>query len=133
MTPDECALLLARRPDLTTRFVAESPDVVALLPIYGTRQCPLLAFEGGLATCTVHDIRPLNCRRFWCGRPDPATEPFEDDPPGRPESVQGCKNLTDRVLQSRPFRREMAQRQRKAMRDWGLKHGWRDDLPRDPK
>lgn len=109
-------------------FVETSPDFVALQPIAGTKQCPLLAFEDGAATCTVYDIRPLNCRRFWCGRPDPAREPFETD--DRWCAVMGCKNLTDRVLASRPFRREMAQRQRKAMRTWGHTHGWRDDLPR---
>jgi hypothetical protein len=125
MTPAERDLLLARHPALASSVTAWSPDLVALRPIAGTRQCQLLAFDDGLATCTVHDIRPLNCRRFWCGRPDPAEEPFEED--RRPFAVMGCRNLTDRVLQSRPFRREMAQRQRKAMRDWGLKHGWRDD------
>jgi hypothetical protein len=128
MTPSERDLLLARRPDLTPRFVARSPGFVALQPITGTQQCPLLAFAAdGKATCTVHDIRPTNCRRFWCGRPDPATEPFEVD--DRPFAVMGCKNLTDRVLQSRPFRREMAHRQRLVMRRWGHKHGWRDDVP----
>lgn len=132
MTGDERGLLLERRPDLASRFVAESPDFVALQPVEGSRQCPLLAFDAhGLATCTVYDIRPTNCRRFWCGRPDPAQEPFETD--DRWCAVMGCKNLTDRVLQSRPFRREMAQRQRKVMRDWGLKHGWRDDLSGTPR
>jgi Fe-S-cluster containining protein len=126
MTPSERDALLARRPNLTNRFAEWSPGAVALLPIEG-RRCPLLAFDaGGLATCTVHDIRPTNCRRFWCGRPDPAAEPFEED--HRPCAVMGCKNLTDRVLQSRPFRREMAHRQRLVMRRWGHKHGWRDDL-----
>lgn len=127
MTPSERDLLLARRPTLANRFAEWSPGFVALLPIEG-RRCPLLALvPGGLATCTVHDIRPLNCRRFWCGRPDPTTEPFEED--ARAEAVMGCKNLTDRVLQSRPFRRLVAQQQRKAMRTWGLKHGWHNDLP----
>jgi hypothetical protein len=128
MTPSERDLLLARRPDLATRFVAQSPGFVALLPVDGTQRCPLLEMTDALATCTVHDIRPINCRRFWCGRPNPATEPFEDDISR--VAVMGCKNLTDRVLQSRPFRREMAKRQRHVMRTWGHKHGWRDDVPR---
>jgi Fe-S-cluster containining protein len=126
MTSSERGLLLARRPDLAPRFVARSPGFVALQPVAGTEACPLLAFDGATAICTVHDIRPTNCRRFWCGRPDIATEPFERD--DRAFAVQGCKNLTDRVLQSRPFRREMAHRQRLVMRRWGHKHGWRDDL-----
>lgn len=126
MTADERELLLARRPDLASSFVAWSPDFVALQPVPGTQQCPLLAFEGGLATCTVHDIRPLNCRRFFCYREH--GEAFERD--DRPEAVMGCKNLTDRVLQSRELRRQYAKHQRRVMRDWGLKHGWRDDLPR---
>jgi hypothetical protein len=131
MTPAERDLLLARRPDLASSFTAWSPDFVALAPVDGTRRCPLLAFDGTLATCTVHDIRPLNCRRFWCGRPDPAREPFEEDISR--VAVMGCKNLTDRVLQSRPFRREMAHRQRTALRTWGHKHGWRDDVSRTPE
>ncbi len=124
MTPAERDPLLARHPDLAPRFVDHSPGFVALLPIAGTRQCPLLGTAAdGRATCTVHDIRPLNCRRFACGRV--AGEPFEEDT--RPIAVQGCKNLTDRVLQSRPWRRLMAQGQRKAMRTWGYAHGWKDD------
>lgn len=106
--------------------MAHAPGFVALLPVAGTRRCPLLARDGALATCTVHDIRPLNCRRFFCYRAP--GEPFEEDT--RPEAVMGCANLTDRVLQSRPLRRQYAQHQRKAMRTWGVKHGWRDDLPR---
>lgn len=131
MTPAERDRLLTRHPALAGRFAEQSPGFVALLPLAGTTQCPLLEMTDGLATCTVHDIRPLNCRRFWCGRPDPAIERFEEDISHA--AVMGCKNLTDRVLQSRPFRREMAQRQRAAMRTWGLKHGWRDDLSRPTK
>jgi hypothetical protein len=137
MTMAERDLLLARRPDLAPRFVNWSVaygPFVALQPVEDSQQCPLLAFEtDGHATCTVHDIRPTNCRRFWCGRPNVAAEPFEADPIGRRESVMGCANLTDRVLQSRPFRREMARRQRKVMRAWGLRHGWRNDLPGTPE
>jgi hypothetical protein len=131
MTPAERDRLLARHPDLAPRFVAWSPDFVALRPVEGTRTCPLLVMVDAVATCTVHDIRPTNCRRFWCGRPDPTVEPFEDD--HSRVSVMGCKNLTDRVLQSRPFRREMARRNRRVMTTWGHRHGWRDDVPQAPE
>lgn len=71
--------------------------------------CPLYAFK----SCLVYDVRPFNCRRFACMRPDPKTEPFE---------VSGA-NMMDRVLTSRSARRLAQHIQAKAQR-WARKHGW---------
>ena len=120
MTPAERDLLLARRPDLATRFTDRPDGGVALQ----ARPCPLLATDAhGRAVCTVYDVRPYNCRRFGCYRPDPATEPYEEGPDGE------CLNLVERVLQSRAVRRDYAQHQRRAQR-WADRHGWTRDLPR---
>lgn len=115
MTPAERARLLERRPDLAERFTLAPNGLVALT----AAPCPLLDFdETGRSVCTVHDVRPYNCRRFFCGRPDPAREPFEPTPDGF-----GCENVAARVRESRPFRRALALVQRKAQR-WALAHGW---------
>jgi Fe-S-cluster containining protein len=93
------------------------------------RPCPLLARDAkGLATCTVHDIRPVNCRRFMCGRVDVKQEAFEPEPLDLDRGRLGCANLSDRIQQSRPFRRAYALQQRRVMRDWGMKHGWKNNL-----
>jgi len=114
MTPAERDLLLARRPDLTTRFRSAQPGFVQLQ----ARPCPLLAQDAaGRAVCTVYEVRPYACRRFGCYRPDAASEPYEQGPDGE------CRNLVDRVFQSRDVRRAYALQQRKAQR-WALRHGW---------
>lgn len=114
MTPAERDLLLARRPDLADRFVAAADGFVALL----ARPCPLLAVDAeGRAACTVYEVRPYSCRRFGCYRPDPTIEPYEEGPDGE------CRNLVDRVMQSREVRRAYALQQRKSQR-WALRQGW---------
>lgn len=114
MTPAERDLLLARRPDLAERFGAAADGFVALQ----ARPCPLLETDAaGRAVCTVYDVRPYSCRRFGCYRPDPAQEPYEEGPDGE------CRNVVDRVMQSRDVRRAYALQQRKAQR-WALRYGW---------
>lgn len=71
--------------------------------------CPLYIF----GDCTVYAVRPYNCRRFVCLRPDPKSEPFEPD----------GGNLMKRVQQSRPARRQAMRIQNKAM-GWAMKMGW---------
>jgi len=83
------------RPDADPRFVR-------LL----AGPCPLLN-EAGL--CSVYDVRPMNCRRYMCGR--------QDGEAWTPESIPV------RVLESRDLRRQYALNERKAQR-WGLAHGW---------
>ena len=76
--------------------------------------CPLL--DGN--RCTVYAVRPYQCRRFQCHRE--AGEAFD------PTGPLGCRNLSDRLEQSRATRRAYALNQRKAAR-WGLSHGWTGD------
>lgn len=121
MTTQERDVLLERRPDLRGHFEAFG-TFVALR----AKPCPLLAQDAqGLATCTVHDIRPYNCRRFGCYRPDPTVEPYEGEPFDLDRTRLGCANLSDRIALSRPVRRDYARRQRKAQR-WAMAHGWRE-------
>lgn len=76
--------------------------------------CPLYLFK----ECTVYDVRPYNCRRFACMRPDPKTEPWEQDRHGN------CVNALSRILHSRVARRLQERIQRKAQR-WADAHGWK--------
>ena len=121
MTPAEAALLRTRRPDLTVHRHLD-PRFVYL----EGKPCPLLRMDGAVATCTVHDIRPYNCRRFGCFRPDPTTEPYVAEPLDLPNLRLGCANLSDR-LSNRAVRRAYAKLQRKAQQ-WALKHGWSQDM-----
>lgn len=77
--------------------------------------CPLLSPDN---LCSVHPIRPYNCRRFICGRVDVHSEPYEQGGPN------GCYNLSDRLAQSERFRHHAETTQRKAQ-PWALEHGWR--------
>lgn len=121
MTPEEATLLQTRRSDLT---FYQHPDK-RFVYLQG-KPCPLLRMDGAVATCTVHDIRPYNCRRFGCFRPDPAHEPYIAEPLDLPNMRLGCANLSDR-LSNRAVRRAYAQLQRKAQR-WATAHGWAPDL-----
>jgi Fe-S-cluster containining protein len=76
--------------------------------------CPLL--EGN--TCSVYPVRPYQCRRWGCFRPDPSAEPLIAD-----HGFLGAQNTRERYEQSRTVRRELQLMQRRAMR-WALKHGW---------
>lgn len=75
--------------------------------------------------CAVHPIRPFNCRRFGCLRPDPPSEPLQMAPltPYVKYGEIGCSNLRDRLVHSRVARRIYELLQRKGQR-WALKHGW---------
>lgn len=87
--------------------------------------CPFLE---GKATCTVYPIRPYNCRRFSCFRPDVQREPLVMDVPAPISQFRsiGCANLRERLMQSRIARRLYDTIQRKAQR-WARQHGWSDD------
>ena len=76
--------------------------------------CPFL--DGN--TCSVYDIRPYNCRRWGCFRPDPSLEPLAPD-----TGFLGCANARVRFYRDRDIRRQMQQLERKAQR-WSLRHGW---------
>jgi Fe-S-cluster containining protein len=85
--------------------------------------CPFLE---GRNQCLVHPVRPYNCRRFGCLRPDVEAEPLVMAPLSRflKFGSIGCSNLRERLVQSRIARRAYALLQRKGQR-WALAHGWR--------
>lgn len=112
MTREERMALLPHVPDgVLTVWRDVNPTHVALK----AHPCPFYLFK----TCTVYEVRPYNCRRFGCMRPDPKTEPFEESPKG----ILGCANLGDRIRMSRVARRMGELMQRKAQR-WARRHGW---------
>ena len=85
--------------------------------------CPHLGRDmGGKAFCRIYEARPVNCRRFMCLRPDVTTEPWEDGGP------QGCRNLSDRLESSLHALTFYQANERRAMKDWGLAHGWHKRL-----
>ena len=78
--------------------------------------CPMLARElDGTATCTVHAMRPYQCRRFMCLR--------EDGEPYRAGGPLGCRNLTERLQGNRHAVAFYASSQRRAQ-GWAKAHGW---------
>lgn len=106
MTQQEAAALVHAAPkEIKMSFRPVGDGFVALK----AAPCPLYAFK----TCLVYEVRPFNCRRFACMRPDVKAEPFEAD--GR--------NMTDRTKTSRVAWRLGKQIQRKAQR-WARKMGW---------
>lgn len=106
MTREEAAAIVhAAPPTVRLEFRPESGNFVALK----AGPCPLFAFS----QCLVYDVRPYNCRRFGCMRPDVKAEPFEAD----------GGNLTARVKTSRVARR-MAERMQRKAQIWARAHGW---------
>lgn len=87
--------------------------------------CPFLDETSGKPVCSVREIRPYNCRRFACLRPDPSSEPFRMGklPDYVPYPDLSVVNLRMRVVQSAKMRKLYALIQRKAQR-WGRKMGW---------
>lgn len=81
------------------------------------RPCPLhVVGVDGESSCGIYSSRPYNCRRFACMRPDPKTEPWEED-------ENGCRNVLERLATSRVARRAAQLIQRRAQK-WALKNGW---------
>ena len=113
---------LKKMNTLVFRNDIDHKNMVAMV----ARPCPLLEYVDGKPTCTVHEVRPYNCRRFGCLRPDPKSEPLVMAPLS--DVLQygkvGCVNLRDRLIFSRVARRIYEKLQRKGMR-WAVKHGWR--------
>jgi Fe-S-cluster containining protein len=106
MTKEEAAVLVHHAPpEIAMHFRSVDDKFVALR----AHPCPLFAFN----TCLVYAVRPFNCRRFGCMRPDVKAEPFEAD----------GSNMMDRVKTSRVARRLAEQLQRKSQR-WARKYGW---------
>jgi hypothetical protein len=120
MTPRELAALQAARPEVSvTADPIEGRTDLVRMRMKATGGCPYLARAlDGTASCTVHAVRPYQCRRFMCGRPDPSTEPFEVSGP------MGCRNLSDRIESSYQFAAFYRTNQRHAQRDWAEPMGW---------
>lgn len=112
MTTMEAARIFERVPKTTQiTFHVPKEHFVAIQ----ARPCPL--YDATEKTCTVYDIRPYNCRRFACMRPEPSVEPWRENEHG------SCLNLLERIAQSRIVRRLMKQIQGKAQ-PWARAHGW---------
>lgn len=114
MTQDERALIEStlsdeKRASLVWRPYTDNVRVTLQGP-----PCPLLDDN----RCSVYAVRPYQCRRWGCFRPDPKAEPLIAD-----HGFLGAKNTRERYEQSRTVRRELQLMERKAQR-WGLKHGW---------
>jgi hypothetical protein len=118
MTPAERDEL-TRASDRPMVFRDLDGGKVALQPSPGTDTCPLLSDAGD---CTVHTVRPYNCRRWGCFRPT-TDEPFAlaVRPDGQPL----------RLYTSKPVARQMARMQR-AAQPWALAHGWVPDERAEP-
>lgn len=112
MTHEERLAILPHVPQgLVTHWRPIDDKFVALK----AGPCPFYIFK----ECLVYPVRPYNCRRFACMRPDPKAEPWEEGGDG-PNKV---RNVDDRIALSRPARRLAAKIQHKAQK-WALKHGW---------
>ncbi len=118
MTLAESAALREAAPDRDLRFDAFGDGRrVVLMPVAGTRQCPLLGADG---RCSVYAARPYNCRRFACLR----TSPDEPLTIGGP---MGSLNTEATVRGSVQAARWYARNQR-AAQWWGRRHGWTEDM-----
>jgi Fe-S-cluster containining protein len=118
MTREEQALLVKVCQDrnlVVTWLPFEGHDPEKRFVSLKAQPCPFLSPDN---LCSVHDVRPYNCRRFICGRVDVHSEPFEQGGP------LGCWNASDRIEQSPRFFEHFQTTMRKAMA-WALAHGWR--------
>lgn len=61
-------------------------------------------------SCRVYEARPYNCRRFQCGRWDPASEPFRLNPMP--------------IIRSNNDLRWSYRKNQAAHQEWANAHGW---------
>lgn len=103
----------------------ENPQFTQLV----AKPCPFLREKN---VCLMHEVRPFNCRRFGCLRPDPVREPYETAPlsPYLQYGTVGCSNLRERLVHSKPARRIYAKLQQRGYR-WAYAHGWKGDERHD--
>ena len=114
ITPAERTMLAQARPDVPV--VTEPHETPGFLRWLQPTGCPMLTRElDGTATCTVHAVRPMNCRRFVCLRE--AGEPFRAGGP------LGCLNTSERIEENRHALAFYQSNQRRAQQ-WGRAHGW---------
>ena len=104
MKPAEFAELLVARPDVTVTARERSDGFIEMQ----AGPCPFL---GGDDRCTVYAVRPMNCRRYMCGR-DSREEPVDLSP------------IPLRVLQNPALKKQYRINQQNHMRRYGHHHGW---------
>ena len=115
LTPAERDVLAQARPDVALDVVPQKDTRFLTWSV--PKGCPFLSRGlDGLATCTVHEIRPYNCRRFLCLRDE--GEPYRSGGP------MGCKNLSERIDRNVHAMEFYRTHQRYAQRDWADSHGW---------
>ena len=117
MSPEEQQEILAVISAELAATLTWTPDVTGHFVRLKAAPCPLL--DGN--RCGVYPVRPYNCRRWGCFRPDVTIEPLEPD-----HSFLGCANARERFMQNRGVRRQLQQMQTKAQR-WARAHGWKED------
>jgi Fe-S-cluster containining protein len=120
MTREERSTLLPKVPQgIKTAWRDLDPEgkMVALR----AHPCPFFIFH----ECLVYEVRPYNCRRFACLRPNPKTEPLELVDNDEARNPTGCENADARFITSRVARRVLVRIQRKAQ-VWARQHGWGD-------
>jgi len=113
MTTREAATILTSVPREQTDRINWEWHGDGFVSMLG-QPCPFLSATND---CAIYEIRPLNCRRFMCLRAK--DEPFEHGGP------TGCYNLSDRLAQSKDARMQYRQNERRAMKTWGIDHGWK--------
>ena len=74
-----------------------------------TGPCPFVTPDN---RCAAYDVRPFNCRRFGCMRPDGSAESFDDR-----EALARVKS-EDGLIQLRRIQSEA--------QPWALDHGWKE-------
>ncbi len=117
MTKQEWAGIQARRPDAPLPTPHKDARFVEYV---GT--CPLLTEK---KQCSVYDVRPMNCRRFGCFRPNVNVEPLTYDRGG--VGVLSCVNARVRFYENKEVRKQALRMEKKAQK-WGSKHGWTFDM-----
>lgn len=113
MTTSEQDELLAACPSIVGRW--EPHPIAGYVQLCG-EPCPYFVRDGtGLGVCRVHAVRPFNCRRFGCFRPDVRVEALDLD-----AGPFGCANLRDRL----PAVAAEADRLQRDAMPWALAHQW---------
>lgn len=108
MTKEEASVLVMHAPSTITLQFRPGDVEPERFVAMKAGPCPLYVFH----TCLVYEVRPFNCRRFGCMRPDVNAEPFDDT------------TMSDRIKTSRVARRT-AQRMMDKARPWADAHGWK--------
>ncbi len=97
---------LANAPAFRPVVIDQSRDGWVALKAH---PCPY--YDLAAKACSVYDKRPMNCRRFLCGRWNAKAQPFMSDP-------------MPLIRSNNDLRWTYAKNQR-AHEPWALAHGWK--------